>query len=247
MPLLPARIAPSHFVEDFCAGMPSSYWLRHDHATIREHAEIAWRRGQGLAHVEVKAAEDEWTAWISVVTDDRPGLLSLLTAAITAHDLDIWSANIYCRSTGGPIDEAIDFFLVRPLDRRRPPRYDHAYVASLRRLMESLLLGDTDIETVARRAQPTARPTCAPPADVRFVAGQGKADRLTVDTHDRPGLLLAITTTLHKKGVRILRSEVLTVAGQAHDEFDLVDWDGSPLTPQRKAVIIESVTAALVG
>jgi hypothetical protein len=60
-------------------------------------------------------------------------------------------------------------------------------------------------------------------------------------------LLLAITTTLHKKGVRILRSEVLTVAGQAHDEFDLVDWDGSPLTPQRKAVIIESVTATLVG
>jgi UTP:GlnB (protein PII) uridylyltransferase len=241
-----APIAPPHFVEDFCSGMPSSYWLRHDHAAIREHAQIVWRRGAALAHIEMKAAENASTAWMTVVTDDRPGLLSLLSAAICAHGLDVLSAKIYCHSTGGPVDEAVDFFLVRSLDGR-PLRYDAAFVAGLRRLIESLLRGEADIETVARRGEPTARPNGAPPPDIRFGAGQGDTDRLIVDAQDRPGLLLTITLALHRKGVRIVRSEVLTLAQQAHDEFELLDGDGSPLTPQRKAIVVDSVTAALAA
>jgi len=58
-------------------------------------------------------------------------------------------------------------------------------------------------------------------------------------------LLLAITTALFLQEVRILSSEVLTVSGRAHDEFDVVDWDGSPLTLQRKATIVESIADAL--
>jgi len=67
-----------------------------------------------------------------------------------------------------------------------------------------------------------------------------------IDTPDRPGLLLAITTALFMEKVRILASEVLTFAGQAHDEFDLLDEDGLHLSPQRKAIIVESVTSALM-
>src|SRR5260370_7604641 len=113
--------------------------------------------------------------------------------------------------------------------------------------MGGRLGGEPDVEGVAGRGQPPSRPGCPPPADVRFVASQEDTDRLTVDTRDRPGLLLAITTTLYKNGARILRSEVMTVADQAHDEFDLRDWDGSPLTPHRKTVIVESVTTALTA
>lgn len=242
---LAARTATSQFVETFCAGMPSSYWLRHDHAAIREHAEIVWRRGNALAHVEHRPAPDGSTAWISVVTDDRPGLLSLLTAALSAHDLDILSAKIYCRATGGPRDEAVDFFLVRPLEGRGDMLQDETYVDELRRSIDSLLCGETDIHTLTRRARPTIRPTCTPPVDVHFDESTDEADRLTVDTHDRPGLLLAITTALFLERVRITGSEVLTIADRAHDEFDVLDWDGGHLTALRKAAIVEKVTAAL--
>jgi UTP:GlnB (protein PII) uridylyltransferase len=239
------RKATSQFVEAFCAGMPSSYWLRHDHAAIRRHAEIVWRRGNALAHVELEPADDGSTAWISVVTDDRPGLLSLLTAAISAHDLDILSAKIYCRATGGPNDEAVDFFLVRPQGGSVGPSYDESYVEGLRHSIDALLCGETDIHAVARRGKPTTRPTCAPPAEVHFDNRYDQADRLTVETPDRPGLLLSITTALYIEEVRILGSEVLTFAGQAHDEFDLLDGDGSRLSPERKAAIVASVALAL--
>src|SRR5882724_5931211 len=195
---------PAEFVEAFCAGMPSSYWVRHEHAAIREHAAIVWRRGNALAHVELQPAPDGSTAWLSVVTDDRPGLLSLLTAAISAHGLDILSARIYCRATGRPIDEAIDFFLVSSVEVGEATSFDEAHVGDLRRSITSLLSGETDIDDVTRRARPTARPTCSPPADVHFAERYGEADRLTVDTQDRPGLLLAITTALFLHEVRIL-------------------------------------------
>jgi [protein-PII] uridylyltransferase len=228
--------------------MPSSYWLRHDHAAIREHAEIAWRRGDALAHVELQPARDGSTAWISVVTDDRPGLLSLLTAAILGHDLDILSAKIYCRARGsGPRDEAVDFFLVRPRDGDAESPYDEAYVGRLRRSIISLLCGETDLHTVARRSKPTVRPNSTATAEVHFDDAYGETDRLMVDTQDRPGLLLAITTALFLEQVRILGSEVLTAAGQAHDEFDVLDADGSHLTPERKASIVQKVKAALVA
>jgi [protein-PII] uridylyltransferase len=237
----------SQFVEAFCAGMPSSYWLCHEHAAIREHAAIVWRRGNALAHVEIHPAEDGSTAWICVVTDDRPGLLSLLTAAVSANDLDILSAKIYCRATGGPRDEAVDFFLVRAIERLDEPSYDEAFVGALRRSIVAFLSGQTDIHAAARQAKPTARPTCAPPADVHFDERYGDVDRLTIDTKDRPGLLLAITTALFLEKVRIAGSEVLTVAGQAHDEFDVLDWEGSRLTQQRKEIVVERVKAALAA
>src|SRR5258705_243364 len=38
--------APSRFVEALCSGMPSSYWLHHEHDAIREHADGATRQGR---------------------------------------------------------------------------------------------------------------------------------------------------------------------------------------------------------
>jgi UTP:GlnB (protein PII) uridylyltransferase len=169
-----------------------------------------------------------------------------LTAAISAHDLNILSAKIYCRATGGPNDEAVDFFLVCPVEEGGGP-YHEAYVGSLRRSIVSLLRGEVDIRAVGRRAKLPARPTRPPSAEVQFDDRCSEADRLTVDTQDRPGLLLVITTALFLEEARILGAEVSTAAGQAHDEFDVVDWDGSRLTQERKAIIVESVTKALTA
>jgi hypothetical protein len=60
-------------------------------------------------------------------------------------------------------------------------------------------------------------------------------------------LLQVITTALFLVEARILGAEVLTFAGKAHDEFDVVDWDGSRLTQKRKAIIVESITTALTA
>src|SRR6185369_11877602 len=104
-----------HAIEAFRTSMPDAYRLSHADDEIRRHAEAVGRRGDTLAHLELLASETEGVSTIVVVTDDRPGLLSVLSAAISAHSLDILGAKIYCRAREGRPDEAVDFFLVRPL------------------------------------------------------------------------------------------------------------------------------------
>jgi [protein-PII] uridylyltransferase len=242
-----SRKAPLRFVEAFCSGMPSSYWLHHEHDIIREHAEIAWRRGDQPVHVELAPTRHVSAPCISVVTDDRPGLLSLVTAAISAHALDIVSAKIYCRARE-TVAEAVDFFLVRRLDGlAEVAAIEEAQVGSLRRLITSLLRGETDIESLATRSAQTVRIRRRSHIEVHFDDRRGEADRFTVDADDRPGLLLAITTALFNERVSIQGAEVLTIGGRAHDEFDIVEWNGSPISEQRKAVIAESVAAAVAA
>jgi UTP:GlnB (protein PII) uridylyltransferase len=226
--------------------MPSSYWLHHEHDAIREHAEIAWRRGDQLVHVELAPTRHVSAPCISVVTDDRPGLLSLLTAAISAHALDIVSAKIYCRARE-TVAEAVDFFLVRRLDLAQVAAIDEVQVGSLRRLMTSLLRGDTDIQSLAPRPAQSVRIRRRSRIEVHFDDRRGEADRFTVDADDRPGLLLAITTALFNERVSIQGAEVLTAEGRAHDEFDVLEWNGSPVSEQRKAVLAERVAAAIAA
>src|SRR5258705_243365 len=76
---------------------------------------------------------------------------------------------------------------------------------------------------------------------------RGETERLTVDADDCPGLLLAITTALFLERVSIWGSEVLTDGGRAHDEFDLLEWDGSHLSRERKAAIVARVAAAIAA
>ena len=96
----------------FAASMPGPYRLEYDDDEIGEHARIAERRGGALAHVEALKNSSRTGNWLCVVTDDQPGLLSLLSAAISAHSLDILTAKVYCRVRPGSLAEAVDFFAV---------------------------------------------------------------------------------------------------------------------------------------
>ena len=108
---------PSGFVEDFRVTMPERYKLLYREEEVRLHAAIAWRRGSEAIHLEQLPGQDAaW--WLCAVTDDRPALLSMLSAAITAHSLDILSARIYCRARSSQDVEAVDFFCIR---RLKPP------------------------------------------------------------------------------------------------------------------------------
>jgi [protein-PII] uridylyltransferase len=240
------RKAPSQFVEAFCSGMPTSYWLHHEHHVIRDHAEIVWRRKQQLVHVELAPTQHGSVQCISVVTDDRPGLLSLLAAALSAHALDIISAKIYCRVTGGTVAEAVDFFLVRRRDdAQRSAPFGEVQLGSLRRMMTSLLRGETNIERLPTRPSQTLRSKRRARTEVQFDDRRGETDRLTVDAEDRPGLLVAITTALFVARVSISGAEVLTVGDRAHDEFDVLEWNGSQVVHERKLVIVGNVAAAI--
>lgn len=226
--------------------MPTAYYHRHSPSEVRVHAGIIHARGDALVVVEACPGprESGESEWLCVVTDDRPGLLSLLSAAISAHSLDILSARVYCRTRYARGGEAVDLFSVRGLKKQARSGLQRSDVASIRRTMEGLLRGDIDVQSLEKRAAQTSRPSGAPPVAVYFDDSRG-SDLMIVEAGDRPGLLLAISLTIFRERLTIVRSHVTTFAATARDEFELAEVDGSRLSRVRRSHIAEKIRDAL--
>jgi UTP:GlnB (protein PII) uridylyltransferase len=237
---------PSEFVESFTASMPGSYRLQYGEQTIREHAGIAFRRGAKVVHLELWSDSATDGACLCIVTDDRAGLLALVTSAIAAHSLDILGAKVFGRSRRWQADEAVDFFWVRSVKSREPTALDSRQVAAIADTIAALLRGELDVPALAPRTTPTERPVAPHVTDVHFDE-QAATDLLVVDANDRPGLLSAITTAITAEDVLIVWSSVTTASGRAHDEFRVQREDAQRLTPEQRETIVRVVTSALAA
>jgi len=237
--------APKDFVDDFLSGMPESYQTQYSDPEKRQHAQIAWRRGSEIAHVETCQSAQDGSSWICVVTDDSRGLLSKLSAAISAYSLDILGAKTFCRTKEGMRAEALGLFAVRRLQGFSDlVQLEQTEVDAICRGIVSLLEGETDLAALKRRGWPTERPGESPPPDV-FFGSDGDCDLLSIEAQDHPGLLSDITAALFRVGVRVLWSDVLTVAGRACDAFAVCEPDGSRVTEAHKKTIVEHLVRSL--
>lgn len=229
----------------FAASMPEAYRSRWNDEQQELHARIVDRRGPALIHVECfegPPVASLRVQWLCLVSGDRPGLLSLITAAILAHSLDIVGADAYCRS-GPQGPQAVDFFAVRALKFAAPLEVDTQGIAAT---IEALLLGHTTLDNLARKAAPTSPPlgTSKPkPARVRFASDD--SDLLVIESKDRSGLLLSITLALARERLTILSSTVKTSESVAMDQFVLAEHDGTRLTQQRRGAIMQRLRDVL--
>ena len=73
-------------VAEFVASMPTSYReaFAHDEEAVEVHAGIASRREASATRVEIWKDLPERVVAICIVADDRPGLLSQISAALVA-------------------------------------------------------------------------------------------------------------------------------------------------------------------
>src|SRR5450432_2236314 len=97
---------------NFIESMPPAYARAFSKSEVAEHARIVGRRGGKLVHAEVWAGQTG--ARVCVVTDDRPGLLALVTDALLVHGLSVKSAQVYCRHRADGQSEAVDLFELQP-------------------------------------------------------------------------------------------------------------------------------------
>jgi [protein-PII] uridylyltransferase len=236
---------PAAVVEAFARSMPTRYSVLFDPRAIRRHAAIAHRRGKRPAYAEVWRALGDGTAALCVVADDRPGLLSAIAAALVSHKLDVITALVFSRAGVGGEVEAVDFLWVR-----RSAPSDTAAISgdeahSVGEVLSAILAGTVSVEEIASRA-----PQSSPPTDPRVEAHFDRQDEdqravLLVEAPDRPGLLLTITRELFQHGAQIARSLVRTADGRAYNRFELSEFSGQALSPERREQIRAAILAVL--
>ena len=256
---MPSSASGNDSFPAFYASMPPRYRELFDATAAREHEAIIARRQGHPANVELWRRVQGANAIVCVVADDRPGLLSLICAALVAHGMDVIAVQAYTRPSDGirPA-EAVDFFWLRREDTssRAGGKAGAAPVvaapilasdiARIGEALRALVIGTLSDDDLLREGR--VPPTRLPGASTRVTFGEDPASHsliLTVETFDRPGLLLAITRALFRASVQILGSEATTKDGRVVDRFTLVEQDGSPIRPQKRGILQMEVLSAI--
>jgi [protein-PII] uridylyltransferase len=229
---------------EFIDSMPARYAQRFDLSDAREHSAIVGRRAGAPAHVELWQRLSKGGAVMCVVADDRPGLLSFISASLFAHVLDVVGAQVFTRRLpSGP--EAVDLFWLRRT-RGGPIVDDDA--REVANVLGSLITGELTIEALAGRPRSAAKPRASSRLATRVAFGEDPRagySLLTVETYDRPGLLFAITRALADARVQIVASEATTRDGAVVDTFTLSELDGSPIRADHMGLLRIAVLRAI--
>lgn len=231
-------------VAAFVASMPADYRTAFDPDAMRAHAEIVSRRIGTNTHVEMWRELDDRSVAICVVAEDRAGLLSAISSALVASQIDVVSAHAYIRKRDRST-EAIDLLWIRRLPK------ENGQITPLR-ARDIVGVADAIARAVKRAAKgPFAVITPRPPAPgasarIRFETdAQTGATTLTVEAVDRPGLLLSVTQALFRAGLQITGLSARTEKGHAVDRFQLAESDGGTLKPERLLVLQTAILGAL--
>jgi [protein-PII] uridylyltransferase len=209
-------------IEAFLEGVPDRYLLANTVAGIRFHASVVARREGALAFGAVDSGVGRGTLEVVIATDDRPGLLADLTAALAAHRFSVDWAQLYTRTRREQPDEAFDLFHVSHPNMDAPDLMEQELVA-LRRTLDDILAGRVAAASLlAGRARRPSFTREGPRIRTEIHADNDVSRLYTVVdvyTRDRPQLLHAIARTLHEAGLSIALAKVNTEGSRVADVF----------------------------
>jgi [protein-PII] uridylyltransferase len=193
----------------------------------REAVDLVWVR---RANSEDKASIDDDEA-----TSVGQVLSAILSGSIRVEEIAAQTANTPPRSEEAPASpsEARDRALTAPSPASPSEARDRAQRDA------------SAYETIARKPE-RSEGSSAHETIVRFEDADDEGlSPLVVETTDRPGLLLAITLEIFQQGAQIVRSLVRSAGGRAFNHFELAEFNGGPLSSERREQIRSAVLVAL--
>jgi [protein-PII] uridylyltransferase len=239
------------FLED----LPERYLLGNSPADIVSHERFSHERADKKVSVLVSSlVEDDQAAAaiggrplkLAVITDDRPGLLADLTAALALCRYEVVTAQLYTRKRKGKPDEAFDIFDVRQLDTGIDTVVDPA---PLTKLIEQLVNGEASAEELlSRRAKAPSWAKTGPRIKTEIgVDNQASTSCTVVEvyTRDRPELLYTIARTLHAHGLTITLAKVNTEGRRVADVFYVLAANGGKLAPGQLAQLSDALRGTI--
>jgi [protein-PII] uridylyltransferase len=211
-------------IDTHLEGMSAHYLSVMTAADVVKHIllerELLEQKKQLIWEVEDK---EEGYCEVTVLTQDRPGLLSRMAGIFTLHNINILGAQVFTRGN----NVALDIFQVTP-----PP--DRVYAAEawerVRRDAMKVLTGQLALDYRLARKRPMlhTKPAVAKKPD-RVEVDNETSDFYTiveVYTYDRLGLLYEITQTLFDLQLSINIAKISTKVDQVVDVFYVRDFFG---------------------
>jgi [protein-PII] uridylyltransferase len=224
----------SRALEAFLRDMPDRYFLGTAEDSILHHLQLVGNLDGEPSITEVKHYPDRDFSEFTVVTRDRPGLFSMITGVLLAHNMNILGASINTSRAG----VALDIFRISHGDQaesvQRPERWERVQTS-----LEKVLRGEVDVEQLVAASK---RPTILTRKFVLRVPTEVEVDNevsdhftvLDVYTQDRVGVLFAITNGLFHLGLSIHLAKITTNVDQVLDVFYVTDDEGKKiLDPER--------------
>jgi UTP:GlnB (protein PII) uridylyltransferase len=217
------RMVVSKLTAQFIASMPAAYTHAFAEADAEEHAQIVFSRGSELAKVVTWRSLPQGVAILCVVTEDRPGLVALVSSAFLAHALDVRAAQIYCRTCADGRLEAVDFFWLKTAASGVPLEASRLDACG-RTILELLSADPARIEVGAAQPHKDTR------AKLEFAKDTATTDawEVSLEAQDFPGLLHTVARLLHQHGLEVVRCEIRTEDGVAKDRFIVTTFTGAP-------------------
>ncbi|HEY2405303.1 MAG TPA: [protein-PII] uridylyltransferase [Polyangiaceae bacterium] len=222
------------FLNHFLAAMPERYLYANDAQTIVRHSRFARQAQMKQVNVTVMTADAPYVE-LGFVADDRPGLLAMITATLTAARFKVISAQVYSWVDSFGRTRALDLFWVRGGESTDTvisavPRLERDF----NRLL-SMELSPAELVTGgARTSRLSDRPTPKVPTEVS-VDNRCATDHsvIEVTTKDQLGLLFWLANSLQHLGLQISLAKINTEGTQVADVFYVTEANGSKVSPER--------------
>jgi [protein-PII] uridylyltransferase len=215
-------------VETFLSELPERYLLANAAPDILAQHGFSRGRASGPL-VSMRHASSRGSLEVVILTDDRPGLLADLTAALSLHRYEVVSAQLYTRKRDGRPDEAFDIFHVTQRDGGQEGVGDNERSA-LTKTVDDLVSGRASAAALlGRRAKLPTWAKTGPRIKTEIGVDNKSSKQCTVVdvyTRDRPELLHAIAQTLHGHGLSIALAKVNTEGRRVADVFYVQAADG---------------------
>lgn len=222
--------------------LPQRYFYANRPPGIARHLQLIDRAGSRRTHIEVL---DQSHAYVEVgaVADDRPGLLSLIAAALAHSKVRVVSAQIYSFSPPGGGARALDLFWLRAGNEAQTVLRALPRVA---RVFDQLVAGELDPLRVVRGDGESKRwsERPAPPVENHIQVDNETASRHTVVeviAQDRRDLLFWLSTALYREAVQVSLAKLHTEAERVADVFYVNSAEGAKLDAKK----IDGVTLQL--
>ena len=189
---------------------------------IGQHLEMVREAAQNERRTAVRLDPLTGVDRLTVVTQDRPGILSLVAGTLAVHNANVLGGTAFTRADGIAIEVMhVNDALGHDIDERRWARILEA--------IPSALAGEFPVDE--RLAETRAAYHAAPriQMETTVLVDNNDSERysiIEVTTADRLGLLYAITNALHDLSLDIHLAKVDTIGAEVVDAFYVLRENG---------------------